>query len=85
MNILKESVRQNLLKNDLTVLDFYSTAHNLITCIEDKQWDKLEKKTNYFIHSFNKFVDKLNEKETPTEDRILELVEEMNKIIEGNE
>lgn len=70
---LKESVRRNMVKNDLRVLDVIATGHNLIKCIESKQWERLDKKTAGFIGSYNSLIEDLNEKSTPIEDEIMNL------------
>ena len=80
---LREPVRRIMVKNDLCVLDILATGHNLIKCIESKNWERLKKKTVGFICSYNTLIEELNNKETPVEDKILELEERIEQLKKG--
>lgn len=77
---LKESVRRNLVKNDLNVLDILATGHNLIMCIENQQWGRLGKKTYSFVGSYNNLIAELNKKETPVEDEIMRMEKKIEEL-----
>jgi len=75
LNELRESVRRELLQDDMAILDMLSCLHNLLQCIEHKQWERLPKKHDVTQCAYNKLVEKLNRRFTPTQDSIIELEE----------
>jgi hypothetical protein len=77
---LKESVRRNMCKNNISTLDIVATGHNLIRCIEDKSWERLPKKLHEFTISYNCLIEDLNKMETPVEEEIIRLEEELEKL-----
>ena len=82
LNELREPVRRNLVSSDIEILDILATGHNLIKCIENNHWERLHKKLNSFIGSYNYLITNLNKKETPIEDEIIQLEERIKKLKE---
>jgi hypothetical protein len=84
LNVLKESVRRNLIKNDMGVLHIMAVGQNLIRVYESQNWERIPKKMNEFIHAYNYLITEYNKKETPIEDEIIELEERIEWLKNGN-
>ena len=83
LNKLREPVRINMVKNDLHLLNILATGHNLIRCIETKNWERLCNKLIAFTDGYNKLIEELNKKETPIEDEI-EILEAKIEELQNN-
>ena len=67
----------------LLIVNIIAVGHNLIRAYESKDWSRVHKKIVDFIDSYNYLITEMNKKETPFEDRILELeakIELLKKI-----
>lgn len=82
LNKLREPVRRNLVKNNIRILDIIAVGHNLIGAYQRQDWHRVQKKMNSFIESYNWLIEDLNKKETPIEDEIIRLEEEIEKLKE---
>lgn len=80
LNELREPVRRNLVTNDIRVLDILAVGHNLIRAYETQNWQRVHKKMAYFVDSYNNLIEDLNKKETPIEDKIIELEQEIEDL-----
>jgi len=58
---LKEEKRVKMVDSDMETLDLLATVHNLLLCIDSKNWERLPKKTKRVLDSHNRFVNKLNQ------------------------
>lgn len=57
---LKEDKRVEMLDSDMETLDLLATIHNLLLCIDSKNWERLPKRTLGVNESYNQLIEKLN-------------------------
>lgn len=77
---LREPVRRNMIKNDLRALDIIAVGHNLLGAYDSKNWQRVAKKMESFRYSLNALVEDRNKLETPVEDKIIKLEEEIENL-----
>jgi len=61
LTTLKEEKRVKMVKSDMETLDLLATIHNLLLCIDSKNWERLPKKTRRVLDSHNRLITKLNQ------------------------